>query len=179
MYSLNTFKRSLLFLFVMIIPTIVHARPSEYADLSQEQLGGIALGESLAQVRAKLGTASSKSKEIVDGAAKCTKQLHYYDDGLEVEICTRGRRAFVNSLRSIKSPKVKMTRGISTGATIDEVRRAYPKASLKGRHTLVLRDPRSRTRVQFLVEAGVVYEINFFREKRAQIEIETTERRLR
>lgn len=152
---------------------------SSPVDLSREQLGGARLGETLSQLELRLGPARTHSKPFKDVERGCTKQIHYYDNGLEVEACTRDNRSIILSLRVVKKSAVKTIRGIGPGSTLDEVSAAYPEGDLRDGQTYVLNDKMTKTRLHLLIEERKVYEINFFKEKSTEIRIDSGRRSVR
>ena len=115
-----------------------------------------------------VGRPDESSKQFEDAQNNCTKQLHFYNNGLEIEMCKTKSSERVHTLRVVKNAQVKTSRGISTGATSEQVMAMYPKHERKSKHSIIVLDRRTHLRLRFSLDNDRVYEISLYRNKPKQ-----------
>lgn len=155
---------SIIFCEVLISSFGVSALAQDHlqVDLSKENLGKVHLGDMIHEVMKEIGQPDESSKQLQDAMNGCLKQIHFYNNGLEVETCTTKNGERVHSLRVVKSSKIQTARGLSTGATAEQVMDIYPRHERKAKHSIVVLDRRRNLRLRFLLENNRVYEISLY-----------------
>jgi len=153
-------------LFSLTFVTTSFADELENVDLKLESLGGVHFGERLDQVQNRLGKARSITNPIHDALNDCDKYVMYYDNDLEVEICSTKTRSSVHSVRVVKNDKVSSGKGVRTGMTLSQVKNIYPNSVTIQEHTIIVKDNRTHLRLRFLLSNRKVYEISLYKEKK-------------
>ena len=150
----------------LCLSTLCFAQKGQQVDLTHEHLGNVKLGDNFRKVIRDLGQPDESSKELQDPANQCTKQLHFYNSGLEVETCKKSNQEKVHSVRVVKSNKIQTSRGVGPGSTSKQVRDMYPQHMLKDNKTMILvADYQTDIRLRFLLNNGRVYEISLYRNR--------------
>lgn len=134
-------------------------------DLHRETLGEVSVGVPFAYVLRLLGSPNKSTKELYDDQAKCNAQVHFFEKkGIEVETCGQGRNPLVRSVRAVNNRAPVTSKGIRVGDKGDEVLKRYEDAQSFEGKTYVIEDPRAGITMRFLVEEGVIYEINLYKD---------------
>ena len=158
----------LILLSLAFIPS-VKAQNLNHYDLTVESLGGVHIDERFDQVVARIGKARSMTNPMMDPKNNCDKRVLYYDNDLEVELCSTKSRESVHSVRVVKNPKVSTAKGARTGMSLAQIKMIYPKSRTIGDHTVLIEDMRTHLRLRFSFNGGKVYEISYYREKREAV----------
>jgi hypothetical protein len=90
-------------LLLLCLSAQVFAQDDHHVDLSNESLGKVQLGARLTEVMRVVGRPNESSKQFEDAQNNCTKQLYFYNNGLEVEMCKTKNSERVHSLRVVKN----------------------------------------------------------------------------
>ena len=145
---------------------VAHADDLNHYDLKLESLGGVHYGERLDQVQNRLGKARSITNPMKDSINNCDKQVMYYDNDLEVEICSTPSRSSVYGVRVVKNDKVSTAKGARTGMSLQQIKSIYPNSVTIQEHTVLIQDNKTHMRLRFLLSNRTVYEISLFKEKK-------------
>ena len=134
-------------------------------DLQRETLGEISVGIPFTHVLRLLGSPNKSTKELYDEQAKCNAQVHFYDkQGIEVETCGEGRNPLVRSVRAVNNRTPVTSKGLRVGDKGEEVLKRYEDAKSFEGKTYVIEDARVGVTMRFLVEEGLIYEINLYKD---------------
>lgn len=155
-------------IFSLTLVTTTFAEELENVDLKLESLGGVHFGERLDQVQNRLGKARSITNPLKDSLNNCDKYVMYYDNDLEVEICSTPSRSSVHSVRVVKNDKVSTGKGVRTGMSLAQVKSIYPNSVTIQEHTVLVKDNRTHLRLRFLLSDKKVYEISLYKEKKSE-----------
>jgi hypothetical protein len=145
--------------------TLPPPAPALAGDLQRETLGEVGVGIPFAYVLRLLGSPNKSSKALYDDQAKCTAQVHFYEKrGIEVETCGEGRNPPVRSVRAVHNRSPVTSKGLRVGDKGEEVLKRYEDAKSFEGKTYVIEDTRSGISMRFLVEEGLIYEINLYKD---------------
>ena len=134
-------------------------------SLEKETLAGVSLQDSFGQALKKLGSPSFISVEVHDQLADCFMRVYSFKaHGIEVEVCRKGRKAKIRSLRSVKALKAVTSREVGIDSELIDVLRVYPDARVLKDHTVLVEDTQRKVSLRFIIEQGKVLEVNLFKD---------------
>ena len=134
-------------------------------NLTEETLAGISLSNTFGEALNKLGDPSFISTELFDQNKECYVRVYTFKaKGVELEVCRRGRKYKVRSLRSVKNLKARTSRDIGIDSEQVRVLRTYPESKTFQDHTVLVEDAEHKISLQFIIEHGKVLEINLYKD---------------
>jgi len=140
---------------------VSHSAP----NLTEETLGGISLSLSFGKALDKLGEPSFISTEVFDRADQCYVRVYTFKaKGVELEVCRKGRKFTLRSIRSVKNLKAKTSRDIGIGSDLVQLQSAYPDSKTFQNQTVLVEDEKNKISLQFIIEHGEVLEINLYKD---------------
>ncbi len=105
------------------------------------------------------------SVEVHDQLADCFMRVYSFKaHGVEVEVCRKGRKAKIRSLRSVKALKAVTSREVGIDSELIDVLRVYPDARALKDHTVLVEDTQRKVSLRFIIEQGKVLEVNLFKD---------------
>ena len=176
---LNQTLRCSLFLSVFCSLFISSLTTSFAANLANESIAGIHLGENATLLLRRLGRPQKKSKVLFDHMDNCEVQILFYEKiGVEIGICRRNGVSHVRSLRMSEVSGARTTYQRKVGDREAQIHSAYPEAVSLGGGVWSLEDLRRGISMLFFIEDGVISEISLIRHPAAAQQNSRITRRL-